>query len=520
MANSSIALGSSINLRNINKSLSGLANSVRSARSSASNITKSLLEGNREKRKSLALSASLFRRRREATLRKDREDILEARGVGGAVKRSGKVIMNSTKGFLGRIMDFLGVVLLGWAINNLPKIIALAEGLIKRMQKYFGILQDFVGGVGQTLGGFTEMLGGIAVDISTFNFKNVGKTFDSSLGKMKTGFDRIFNSTQKAIQMMTQDGISMLKMMGVNIDDFNIPDLTEDSTSSTESETSNASAGSSPTASRGQFTGKAADIPPEGKALLDAIAGSESGGYNSRYPSKTFSGYDDHPRIDETILSGPNKGLTSNAAGRYQFLSTTWDRWKPGNAFTPENQDIAAYRLAIAAYGYGEQGLLKALRENPLRVANKLSGTWTSLPGGIEPNNATNGFISRYKTSVERYKNAPSPIFNMNGQGMQEPAELPQPPEQKQPPSSNSFEALFNILKSPGGQKRSSITGPEGRAVASAKRNKVIIINREGGKQQQRPQPVMIGGNDNLFAKTELNNTMDMIDIFRINAVG
>src|SRR6056300_1089716 len=123
MANSSIALGSSINLRNINKSLSGLANSVRSARSSASNITKSLLEGNREKRKSLSLSSSLFRRRREATLRKDREDILEARSVGGAVKRSGKVIMNSTKGFLGRIMDFLGVVLLGWAINNLPKII-------------------------------------------------------------------------------------------------------------------------------------------------------------------------------------------------------------------------------------------------------------------------------------------------------------------------------------------------------------------------------------------------------------
>jgi len=114
MANSSIALGSSINLRNINKSLSGLSDSVRSARSSASNITKSLLEGNREKRKSLALSASLFRRRREATIRKDREDILEARGVGGAVKRSGKVIMNSTKGFLGRIMDFLGVVLLGW----------------------------------------------------------------------------------------------------------------------------------------------------------------------------------------------------------------------------------------------------------------------------------------------------------------------------------------------------------------------------------------------------------------------
>jgi muramidase (phage lysozyme) len=511
MANSSIALGSSINLRNINKSLSGLSNSVRSARSSASNITKSLLEGNREKRKSLALSASLFRRRREATLRKDREDILEARGVGGAVKRSGKVIMNSTKGFLGRIMDFLGVVLLGWAINNLPKIIALAEGLIKRMRKYFAVLQDFVGGVSQTLTGFTEMIGGIAVDIASFNFSNL----DTSLDKMQTGFDRIFNSTQKAIRMMTLDASSMLKELGFDASKFNIPNLIEDTPSTTETETGGGSPGSSPTASRGQYTGKSANIPPEGKALLDAIAGSESGGYNSRYPSKTFSGYDDHPRIDETILSGPNKGLTSNAAGRYQFLSTTWDRWKPGNAFTPENQDIAAYNLAIAAYGYGEQGLLKALRENPLKVANKLSGTWTSLPGGIEPNNATNGFISRYKTSVERYYNTPSPIFDMNKKGQQ-----PSEPSNQEPIKTNTLlDPVLNFFKKP--PERSSITGPEGMAVASAKRQVVIIKTGGGNSPTPRPQPVMVGGSDsNMFAKTELNNTMEMMDTYAINAIG
>jgi muramidase (phage lysozyme) len=156
----------------------------------------------------------------------------------------------------------------------------------------------------------------------------------------------------------------------------------------------------------GMFTGKASDIPPEGKALLDAIAGSESGGYNSRYPSKTFdNGWIDHPRISERIRSGPNAGKTSDAAGRYQFLSTTWDQYKPAKAFTPENQDIAAYRLAIAAYGYGEQGLIRDLKKDPLKVANKLSRTWTSLPGGIEPNNATNGFLARYKQKVKKYEN-------------------------------------------------------------------------------------------------------------------
>ncbi len=166
----------------------------------------------------------------------------------------------------------------------------------------------------------------------------------------------------------------------------------------------------------GMFSGKAADIPPEGKALLDAIAGSESRGYNSRYPSKTFdNGWRDHPRISERILSGPNKGKTSDAAGRYQFLSTTWDQYKPAKEFTPENQDIAAYRLAVAAYGYGESGLIKDLKKDPLKVANKLSGTWTSLPGGMEPNNATNGFISRYQARVKKYQSQSGPSLSAKG---------------------------------------------------------------------------------------------------------
>lgn len=510
MALYSSAFASSLSLKSIKKSLSGLGESVKNARSSASNITNSIRESNKNKKKSLSLSSSLFRRRREASLRRDREDILEARTVGGSIKRSGKVISNSTKGFLGRILDFLGTVLLGWAINNLPKIMDLAEKLIKRMQKYFAILQDFVGGVFQTLSGFIDLVNGIATSLSTFNFSNIQNVFDTSIAKMQTGLDRILNSTQKSLQMLTSDVNKMLGMMGVNLSDFDIPDLVEsgaDTGADTGEDTGGGSPGSSPTPSRGQYTGKAANIPPEGKALLDAIAGSESGGYNSRYPSKTFSGYDDHPRIDERILSGPNKGKTSNAAGRYQFLSTTWDRWKPGNAFTPENQDIAAYNLAIAAYGYGEQGLLKALRENPLAVANKLSGTWTSLPGGIEPNNATNGFISRYKKSVERYYNTPSPIFTQN-QNQQQPPPAPptsqsQTQQQGPKPGGSIAESLFNIFTQKP-QERSSITGVEGQKVSSNKKTSVIVI-----KQNAIAQAPTMMGRPSSNQGTSLNSDRD-----------
>lgn len=151
----------------------------------------------------------------------------------------------------------------------------------------------------------------------------------------------------------------------------------------------------------GQFTGSAADIPPEGKALLDAIAGAEAGGYNARYPSKTFNnGYKDHPRIPEPTPDG----RTSDAAGRYQFLSSTWDQYKPAKAFTPENQDVAAWKLATAVYGYGESGIVKDLQKDPMKVADKLKGTWPSLPGGSQTNTHTSGFLSRYKVALKKYK--------------------------------------------------------------------------------------------------------------------
>lgn len=147
----------------------------------------------------------------------------------------------------------------------------------------------------------------------------------------------------------------------------------------------------------------AAEIPPEGKALLDAIAGAEARGYNIRYGGATFDSYKDHPRIRRPTPDG----RSSDAAGRYQFLSTTWDPLakKLGlKDFSPANQDRAAWQLAVDVYGYGVSGIVKGLRSDPIKVAYKLNGTWPSLPGGSQKNNATKGFLGRYNASVRQYQ--------------------------------------------------------------------------------------------------------------------
>ena len=106
------------------------------------------------------------------------------------------------------------------------------------------------------------------------------------------------------------------------------------------------------------------------------------------------------------IRSGPNAGKTSSAAGRYQFLQGTWDEARNALGlpdFSPESQDAAAVWLAERDYAKRTNGRklwddLDSAQGNPSKlnfIGGALSGTWTSLPGGIEPNRATHGFGQR-----------------------------------------------------------------------------------------------------------------------------
>lgn len=151
------------------------------------------------------------------------------------------------------------------------------------------------------------------------------------------------------------------------------------------------------------------EAKPYQKALLNTISGPESGGrYDIIYGGGKFDDFSQHPNKAVRIQTGPNAGRTSSAAGKYQFLGSTWDQQAKELGlpdFSPVNQDKAAWNLAAETYKAKTGQVLDDVLQSgdPAAIANVgnvLSGTWTSLPGGIEQGTNTNRFVATYQKAL------------------------------------------------------------------------------------------------------------------------
>jgi muramidase (phage lysozyme) len=125
---------------------------------------------------------------------------------------------------------------------------------------------------------------------------------------------------------------------------------------------------------------------PNVRSFLDMISAAEGTtkhGYNTLFGGGKFDNLQDHPRqlFDFTETTG-KKNKTS-AAGRYQFLSNTWDEQakKLGLPdFSEQSQDLAAINLLR------ERGILPDVLQGNWDTAVKKSGPiWASLPSSPYP---------------------------------------------------------------------------------------------------------------------------------------
>ena len=177
---------SSISIKSIGDSVQKFSKSLRSARKNADESIKTIRQSNIFKKGLIRNDDLYFRKRQENIKRKDREDELEASSVQGAPKTQGNILTKSTRGFLGRMLDFVGILLIGWAIQNLPKIISGINGLIKRISSVTGILSLFVEGIQFVLGGIGTLLQNALSSLLRFDFLTQQKEIEDGLGNANT----------------------------------------------------------------------------------------------------------------------------------------------------------------------------------------------------------------------------------------------------------------------------------------------------------------------------------------------
>lgn len=122
------------------------------------------------------------------------------------------------------------------------------------------------------------------------------------------------------------------------------------------------------------------------KALHDSIAWAEGtrnfakDGYNVMFSFKLMNSCNVHP--NQCLAFGSS---CSTAAGRYQFLTTTWNSVKSANglsSFEPENQEIGAkYLVNTTRHVTVPSGRAMTASEFS-NAMSKLSWEWASLPPG------------------------------------------------------------------------------------------------------------------------------------------
>ena len=149
------------------------------------------------------------------------------------------------------------------------------------------------------------------------------------------------------------------------------------------------------------------------RALMRTISASESNvqnPYSVMYGGTYAQSLSEHPDRCISIVTGPNTGDCTTAAGRYQFITTTWQekakRYHPAPggflmwhsySFEPQYQDEVVYRWLSdsTAWGTDIRQLLKKGQVNT--VLKTLSGTWTSLGYGIETNSMSDDLPKIYQ---------------------------------------------------------------------------------------------------------------------------
>ena len=256
---------------------------------------------------------------------------------------------------------------------------------------------------------------------------------------------------------------------------------------------------------------------PNVKAFLDVLAKPESGGrYNVSVGGKTFTDMSKHPEMY-------NAALDSDAAGRYQFISSTYKpiaRRLGLKDFSPQSQDLAAvqYLQDLGVLDEIQSGDPKKIEDAKRRLQKS---TWTGLQTYGE-GQASKYFLERKSYYSKNITNKQQLNQNITNLTTTQPGQTPEKSEakvtaSKVTPAPNQSQAqqqaAQTVAQVPVQQKSQVTVAPMN--MASPQTQSTL----QGGKSIAPPEMTMGGVSVPFFSSSNTDNFLTLYSKIVYNIV-
>ena len=363
-------------------------------------LHKATLKRSKIRRENFVRTRKLNKGLIETRKRREKESMLEASKLGRG--SSSGIVKLPGSSFFGKVLNFIGLLFVGWLVNNLPKIIKFVQNLITRIQKLVDSLKSFV----KNLEDWFKSIGDI-VSAGWSNIKNLD--FTDSEGKLKTAMDDL----DKAFKGMQTDVEGMKKALTADVNELK-------GTSDNTGETSESSVTGTDAEKYKQFydmAQKAGAKYPElvaAQFALESGYGSAISGSNNYFGLKATDS-ESGAMKGTTEFTGGVEGATTakfmNFGSAQESVNTLVNRWyKDYGNYKGVNRASSAQDAAkqLQQQGYATDpnyaSKLKRIMKQKASVVNQGGGSGGRYNGG--------GNVVEYITGDKNHPN-----FEYNGHG-------------------------------------------------------------------------------------------------------
>jgi len=207
------ALQSNLNIKNIGRSITSLTKGIQSSQKTVVSIQEQQKKRGNFLRSLTRSDSSFFTKRQENIKRKNREDEIEASDITqGTLKQQGSAQSRSGRGFLGRLLDILGIVVVGFFTTKLVPLLPTLTLLVKLMGGVLNVGRIFTDTISEFVVSIEEGITGAFSRMKKVEIEDQANKASGELEDVGNRFTKMNLDFQAFIQRI-QDGRGFLGLL-------------------------------------------------------------------------------------------------------------------------------------------------------------------------------------------------------------------------------------------------------------------------------------------------------------------